>query len=72
MDGGQGPVEGAEQVVGGDGCLKDKAGDLGESVDAGIGAAGALGQGRFAGNAAQGGLQFALNGGSRRAAPASR
>ena len=43
--------------------MEIEAGDLGEGMDAGVGATRALRQGRFAGNAAEGGLQLALDGG---------
>ena len=48
---------------GGIGARRVEAGHLGQGVDSGIGAAGALGQRRFAGDAAESGLQFALDGG---------
>jgi hypothetical protein len=60
---GQGAVEGANEVGGRDARLKSKTGDLRESVHAGVGAAGALGQRRFTDDAAEGGLQLALDGG---------
>ncbi len=50
------------QVFRGDVGLQLEAGNLPEGVDAGIGAAGALGQRGFAGDAAEGGLQLALDG----------
>ena len=61
MDGGKVRLR-ARQVLRRDGRPERKTGDLGQCVNAGIGAAGALGQGSFAGDAAECRLQFALNG----------
>ena len=69
---GQGAVERANKVGGRDARLKGKTGDLGESVHAGVGAAGTLGQRGFADDAAEGGLQFALDSVLARAGFASR
>ena len=58
----KGSIQGALQVFRREWALEDKARDLAQGVDAGIGAARALGQGRFAGDPAQRRLQFALYG----------
>ena len=50
------------QVRSGNVCMELKAGHLAQGVNAGVGAARALGQRGFAGDPAQGGLQFALDG----------
>ena len=42
--------------------MEKEAGDLAEGVDAGVGASGALRERGFAGDAADGGLEFALDG----------
>ena len=55
-------IERAQEIGRRDVSLQGKAGDLGERVDAGVSAAGTLRQGRFADNAAERGLQFALDG----------
>ena len=60
---GESAVEGALEVFGRDGCLQGKAGHLRQGMHAGVGAAGALGKRRFARDAAEGGLQFSLDGG---------
>ena len=56
-------VEGAVQVGGGDGSGEREAGDLSESVDTGVGAAGALGKDTLAGGAVDGVGEQALDGG---------
>src|SRR5580698_750222 len=61
--GGECPIEGELQIFRGNVGGEFEAGYLAEGVDAGIGAAGALGQWGFAGDAAEGGLQFSLDGG---------
>ena len=60
---GEGPVESAQEVFRRNGGLQAETCHLGEGMDTGVGAPGALGQGRFAGDPAQGVLQLALNGG---------
>jgi hypothetical protein len=63
-DGGrQGAIERALEVFCGDAGQENEAGDLAQGVDASIGAARALGQRRFTGNAAEGCLELALDGG---------
>ena len=54
-------IEGAEEVCWRDTRLQRETGGLGERMHAGVGAAGALGQGRFADNATESGLQFTLD-----------
>ena len=61
--GGKGAVEGAMEVGGGDGDGEGEGGDLGEGVDAGVGAAGALREDGFAGDAVDGLGESALDGG---------
>ena len=61
--GGKAAVEGAVQVGGGDGRGEREAGDLGEGVNAGVGAAGALGEDALAGGAVDGVGEQALDGG---------
>ena len=61
--GGKAAVEGAEQVGGGDGRGEREAGDLGEGVDASVGAAGTLGEDALAGGAVDGVGEQALDGG---------
>ena len=56
-------VEGAMEIGGGDGDGEGEGGDLRESVDAGVGAAGALGENGFAGDAVDGVCEGALYGG---------
>ena len=58
----QNVVEGAIEVDGGDGRGEGEAGDLGEGVDASVGAAGALGQNALASDAEEGVGEQALNG----------
>ncbi len=53
--GGKGAVEGAMEIGGGDGAAEGEAGDLGEGVDAGVGAAGALREDDLAGDVVEGG-----------------
>jgi hypothetical protein len=48
------PVEGMVEVGGWDGNVEREGGDLTESVNAGVGAAGALGEDGFAGDAVDG------------------
>jgi hypothetical protein len=63
-DGGwEAAVEGAVEVGGGDGRGEGEAGDLGEGVDTGVGAAGALREDAFAGGAVDGVGECALDGG---------
>ena len=62
----KGAIEGAQKICGRDRGLKGKAGDLGESMYAGIGAAGALRQGRLTDDAGESTLKFALDGGFAR------
>ncbi len=64
--GGQRAVEGAMQVGGGDGRGDREGCNLRERVDAGIGAAGALGQHALAGHVGDGLGKRALNGGEMR------
>jgi hypothetical protein len=47
---GEGAVEGAMEVGGGDRHSEGEGGDLGEGVDAGVGAAGALGEDGLSGD----------------------
>jgi hypothetical protein len=54
------------EVRGGDGDGEGEGGDLGEGVNAGVGAAGALGEDGFAGDAMDGLGERALYGGERR------
>ena len=61
--GGEGAVEGAMEVGGGDGDGEGEGGDLAEGVDAGVGAAGALGEDGFAGDVVDGAGEGALDGG---------
>ena len=61
--GGEGAVEGAEEVGGGDGGVEGEGGDLREGVDAGVGAAGALGENGLAGDVVEGVGEGALDGG---------
>lgn len=56
-------VEGAVEVEGGDGDVQREGGDLGEGVNSGVGAAGALGEHGFAGDVKDGLGQGALDGG---------
>jgi hypothetical protein len=56
-------VEGAVQVGGGDGGVQREGGDLGEGVDTGVGAAGALREDALAGGAVDGVGEQALDGG---------
>lgn len=58
---GQSSIEGSYQILRRDWRVELEAGDLGESVDAGIGAARPLRKRRLAGNAAKRGLQLALD-----------
>ena len=60
---GKGAVEGAMKVGRGDGDGEREGRDLGEGVDPGVGAAGALGEDGFAGNAVDGVGEGALDGG---------
>jgi hypothetical protein len=55
-------VEGALEVDGGDGRGEGEAGDLGESVDAGVSATGALGQNALSGDAEEGVGEQTLDG----------
>lgn len=57
-------VEGARPVFTGDGGGGREAGDLGKGMDAGVGAAGALGEYVFAGQASNGRSECALDGGA--------
>lgn len=57
----EGAVEGAEEIFGRDVGLEFKAGDLGQGVNAGVGAARALRERGFTGDAAEGGLEFTLD-----------
>ena len=59
----EGSVESAVEVGGGDGDVEREGGDLGEGVDAGVGAAGALRENGLAGDVADGVRESALNGG---------
>ena len=59
---GEGAIERAEQVLGRNGSAESEASDLGQGVDAGVGAARALGQWRFSRDAAERSLQLALDG----------
>jgi len=53
------------KICGGNGDGERKGGDLSERVNAGVGAAGALGENGFAGDAMDGLDECALNGGKR-------
>lgn len=59
---GKGPIEGALQVLGRDWRGEREAGDLGQGMDSSVGAAGALRQGRFARDSAEGCLELSLDG----------
>ena len=61
--GGKGAVEGAVEVGGGDGDGEREGGDLGEGVDSGVGAAGALREDGLSGDALDGLGEGALHGG---------
>lgn len=60
---GEGPIERATQIVRRDGSLQAETCDLGESVDAGVGAAGTLRERGFSRDAAESCLELALDGG---------
>jgi len=55
-------IEGPEKIAGRNGGAKSEACDLRESVDAGVGAAGALRQWRFSRDAAENRLKLTLDG----------
>ena len=62
-DGGrQSAIESAEEVLRRDAGVENEAGHLGEGVDAGVSAAGALGKGALAGDAGEGVGERALDG----------
>ena len=60
---GEDSIEGAEEVGGGDRNVEREGGDLAESVNAGVGAAGALGEGGFAGDVVERRGEGSLNAG---------
>ena len=61
--GGKDAIESAVEVGGGDGGAEGEGGDLGEGVDAGVSAAGALGEDRLGGDVGDGAGEGSLDGG---------
>jgi len=59
----QGSIESPQQVFRRNTGLENEAGYLGNGVHTGVGASRALGQRRFAGDAVEGSLEFALDSG---------